>query len=213
MCDAGKAHADSIEEALSVCDKTALFREKAYPEETPQNIRNNLRRETGSGFTAAGKPIVIRGYILDNFCLPVANARVELWHADADGNYPWADKNYEGYFQGFGVHYTNNLGEFSFLTVKPGSKNKKKPPFVSFKVTEAKLGSMSTRMYFPEEPSNRYDEGLKNAVNKGFHPFAIKKTLELSNEDEYIFNIRYPVSERWSSTAEKPAPKKSPSSN
>ena len=192
------SYADSIEEALSVCDTTALFREKSYPKDTNLNARNNLRRDAGSGFEASGRPIVIKGKILDKFCLPVSNAQIEIWHPDADGAFPWEYDDYADFFLGYGVAYSNNLGEFSFLTIRPGSKNKRLPPYVSFRVTDSNLGKLSTRMYFPEETANRNDSGLKKAVNRGYHPFAIKKTLEGQGEDEYLFNIRYPKSERWS---------------
>ena len=61
-----------------------------------------------------GQRLVLEGLVLSTRCTPVANALVDLWHADADGRYD---------NQGFrlrGHQYTDADGRYAFETIVPG---------------------------------------------------------------------------------------------
>ncbi len=65
---------------------------------------------------AAGEPCIVRGRVLGLDGRPVAGARVEVWQADAEGNY---DVQYEGLgkHQARGVFRADEDGRFHFRTI------------------------------------------------------------------------------------------------
>ncbi len=158
------------------------------------NKTNNLRRATGSSIAAIGEPIVIRGRVLDEKCLPVSNARVEIWHADYQGllrHPPTGDnQNADKNFLGSGIAETNNLGEYSFLTILPGRENATSAPFANIRVSKAGFPSLSTRVYFADMMANDKDLVL-NAIIQEQQPLLMAETIreEDSKNRAYLFNI------------------------
>ncbi|MCB2082325.1 MAG: hypothetical protein KDD76_06765, partial [Rickettsiales bacterium] len=92
-----------------------------YPGTAKINRTNNLRRKTGSAWVAKGVPVLIKGRVLDERCVPVPHALVEIWQADSKGRTLDGKGTHimDPFFQGSGAAYTNNVGEYSFLTVYP----------------------------------------------------------------------------------------------
>ncbi len=79
---------------------------------------NNLRRKEGAFLVAKGRPVVIYGKLLDDGCIPVSDARIEVWQGDhivKKGKVVASDPN----FVGSATAISNNLGQFTFLTVLP----------------------------------------------------------------------------------------------
>lgn len=72
----------------------------------PKTIRstNNLRRAPGSITVASGKPIVIYGVVQDEHCVPISDARVEVWQAKGTAS---------------GVSNSDNMGQFTFFAAIP----------------------------------------------------------------------------------------------
>ena len=60
-----------------------------------------------------GELIVVSGLVLTRGCKPVANALVDLWHADGNGDY-----DNKG-FRGRGHQFTDGEGRYNFITVRP----------------------------------------------------------------------------------------------
>jgi protocatechuate 3,4-dioxygenase alpha subunit len=70
---------------------------------------------------ATGERIQLRIRVLDGAGLPVPDALIEVYHADADGNYGQpAGGEGAGGFHGFGRLPTNADGTCTFTTIKPG---------------------------------------------------------------------------------------------
>src|SRR5260370_42409596 len=71
-----------------------------------------------------GERITIEGRILDGDAVPVSDAMIELWHANADGRYDHPDDSQEKLldpdFHGSGPAATDELSRFRFYTIKPG---------------------------------------------------------------------------------------------
>jgi protocatechuate 3,4-dioxygenase alpha subunit len=105
----------------------------------------------------------IEGRVLDGDEAPVDDALVELWQADASGNYGSDD------FLGFGRAATDADGRFWFETVKPGPVGGGAPaaPHMNLHVfARGLLDRLSTRIYFPDESANQEDAVL-GSVDEG----------------------------------------------
>ncbi|ALN41402.1 dioxygenase [Rickettsia rhipicephali] len=91
---------------------------------------NNLLRKTGRLSKFYGERILIKGKVLDQNCVPVADAKVYLWQAGSGGKYPYeplktrVDKRRftsksDSSFTGSGIATTNNKGEYYFISMLP----------------------------------------------------------------------------------------------
>lgn len=128
----------------------------AEPELTPRQTegpffsagsprRHDLRRAG-----ATGDPIALAGLVVDRDCRPVADARIELWHADPSGLYDNDGYAYRGH------HRTDSAGRWWFSTVVPGAYPGRTPHF-HVKVAPPGAGTLTTQLYLPGEPLNRRD--------------------------------------------------------
>src|ERR1700678_1587494 len=73
----------------------------------------------------AGTVVTIRGQILDGDRQPVPDAQLEIWQADAEGNYSESQCEATGHspakFTGFARIFTDAEGRFVFRAIKPRS--------------------------------------------------------------------------------------------
>jgi protocatechuate 3,4-dioxygenase, alpha subunit len=96
----------------------------------------------------------IHGRVFDGAGGPVADAMVEIWGADPDGRYT----------NGWGRCGTNADGEFTFVTVKPGSVQEQAPHLVVMVFARGLLRQVLTRMYFPDEDAANAADPLLSAL-------------------------------------------------
>ena len=87
---------------------------------------------------------------------PIPDAVIEIWQADADGEYSGACSEGPGGFRGFGRIPTDANGRFVFTTIKPGAvqgpgKKKQSPHLEVRLMMRGLLRGLLTRMYFPGE--------------------------------------------------------------
>jgi protocatechuate 3,4-dioxygenase beta subunit len=154
---------------------------------------NNLRKRIGYITEAKGQKIIISGIITDSNCSPITNARIDLWQADSLGFYksfqpnPYLNdqrlykksealftENYETStiadenFTGSGSITTDNLGRFHFLTIKPGSQDKK-DPVIHIRILHKNFPEFHSLLFFPEnykanplQKPNKILEGKEN---------------------------------------------------
>jgi len=117
-----------------------------------------------------GERISIHGRLLDGDGQPVPDAILEIWQADPDGRYHHpehsATPNSATSFFGFGRIPTDDHGQFSFTTVKPGpvhgpDGNPQAPHLQISVFMRGLLKQLVTRLYFPEEPLNASDPVLQ----------------------------------------------------
>ena len=114
---------------------------------------------------ATGQKIRIEGCVLDGDGLPVNDAMIEIWQADAQGRYIHArgeKPRPNAKFTGFGRSATDKDGIFSFDTVKPGGvagpTGKPQAPHIIVCVfSRGMLRQIYTRLYFPDETVNNND--------------------------------------------------------
>lgn len=174
---AGFAHAQSASDNPFIaldCELTPPLALSYLPIE-PAQKSNNLRRKEGAGIVADGIYTEIKGVVLDRFCAPVSNAIVHLWQTDKAGHYKqyytpqseWdiIDENFDENFGYSGTARTNNLGEFYFLTIFPGSYDNR-APHLNVKVSHHEFDAFETQIFFSHHPRNQNDpifKGLSTA--------------------------------------------------
>lgn len=121
---------------------------------------NNLAKKVGSFYRAFGEIIFIQGTITDSFGVPIEGVVVEIWQTNAAGKYhtllepnsEYIDK----YFSMSGRAITDNLGNYHFITIMPGS-SVGRAPHINMNVYHPKFGKLETEMYFAKHPFNATD--------------------------------------------------------
>jgi protocatechuate 3,4-dioxygenase alpha subunit len=106
-----------------------------------------------------GERIVVSGRVIDGAGVPVGDAVVELWQADASGSYvaPMGPgSNSAPAFSGWGRQPVSAEGVFSFETIKPGRvmgpDGKLMAPHVALWIVARGINiGLQTRLYFEDE--------------------------------------------------------------
>jgi protocatechuate 3,4-dioxygenase alpha subunit len=164
-----------------------------------------LYRDNLVGEGVSGERVTIQGRVLDADGVPVTDALVEVWQANAYGKYAHPedtqDKALEAGFQGYGRVATDRNGSFRFTTIKPGSvpgpDGKEQAPHIVVSVfMRGLLKRLTTRMYFSDsrnaadpilnlvEPSRRSTLIARNA---GTRPGELEWNVVLQGPEETVF--------------------------
>lgn len=177
---------DSINESASSpkCETTPSMKH-ANKKNGLAKPTNNLYKKTGYPESADGELILVKGVIYDIDCVPISNAMVQIWQADSNGNYlssynfdnAWKDvsEEYDPNFGYSGAVQTNNSGEFSFVTVKPGSKKWGIVPSIDLRVEHEFHGKIDTRIFF-DDVNNAKDRYLKKLKSKYVNKLIASKS-------------------------------------
>ncbi len=113
-----------------------------------------------------GRRVTISGRVLDGDGLPVNDALIELWQANADGKYAHPDDRQDHpadpRFPGFGRVSTDVAGAFRFSTIVPGrvpgpGGALQAPHIVVGVFMRGLLKRLVTRIYFADDPANAAD--------------------------------------------------------
>ncbi len=99
----------------------------------------------------AGETILLQGQVTDSLGETLPEALVEIWHADANGNYNHpndssADELLET-FQYFGSAATDEDGYYAFLTIVPAPYHPR-PRHIHFKVKRDDEELLTSQLYF-----------------------------------------------------------------
>jgi protocatechuate 3,4-dioxygenase, alpha subunit len=147
---------------------------------------------------AIGEPIIVQGRILDGDGVPVPDAMIEIWQANAAGKYDHPEDDQEKLidpnFDGFGRCATDGEGYYRFRTIRPGSvygpSNRAQAPHINVSVfARGILKRLATRMYFPDEPMNERDPVLE-LVPKNRRATMIARRIESRAEPVFEFDIK-----------------------
>ena len=114
-----------------------------YTPESPE--RTSLREPDNPG-----TPIVLVGQALSASCDPIANALLDFWHTNAQGEYDNSDYRFRGH------QFTDNQGYYRLETIIPGIYPGRTRHF-HVKVQAPNNTPLTTQLYFPEEPFNIRD--------------------------------------------------------
>ncbi len=110
-----------------------------------------------------GERIILTGRVLDSDGRPVPDALIEIWQANASGRYAHAVDDHpaplDPNFSGGGRSVTDSLGNYRFVTIKPGAypwrnhRNAWRPAHIHFSLFgRAFTQRLITQMYFPADP-------------------------------------------------------------
>ncbi|MEZ4710626.1 MAG: protocatechuate 3,4-dioxygenase subunit beta [Caldilineaceae bacterium] len=134
-----------------------------YGHDILKPLDNDLSRNAVVNGEPIGERIIVTGRVLDERGRPVRNALLEIWQANACGRYihklDQHDAPLDPNFTGAGRCMTNENGEYTFTTIKPGAypwknhSNAWRPAHIHFSVFGASfLQRLVTQMYFPGDP-------------------------------------------------------------
>lgn len=128
----------------------------------PENFAttNNLAKKTGAFYRAFGEIIFVQGTVTDSFNVPIDGVVVEIWQKNSAGKYhtllepdsEFVDK----YFSMSGRTVTDNLGNYHFITIMPGS-TPGRAPHINMNLYHPRFGKLETEMYFEKHPYNEGD--------------------------------------------------------
>jgi protocatechuate 3,4-dioxygenase alpha subunit len=159
--------------------------------------------ERGNELVPPGSPGAIRlhGVVTDGAGVPVPDALLEIWQADAHGVVPRATGSLrrDGWtFTGWGRAGTDEAGHYSFTTVKPGAVQSDSSPFIAVTVfARGLLNRLFTRAYLPgadvahdrlldSVPVDRRHTLIATEDERG-----LRFDVRLQGPDETVF-LRYP---------------------
>ncbi|MFK7840743.1 MAG: hypothetical protein AB8B54_00635 [Sphingorhabdus sp.] len=165
-----------------------------YPIADQADKDADLTMLKGSDKIAVGEVIFVEGKILDDDGLPIADAVVDIWQANAAGRYAHeADTSstpVDPNFQGWAIMKTKGDGSYRFKTVKPGpypvQRGWVRPPHIHFKISRRGYRELTTQMYFDAEPLNKIDQIL------GEIPKEQQSRVIAKREDDsapFLFNV------------------------
>ncbi len=146
---------------------------------------------------ASGQRIRIEGRVLDGDGLPINDAMIEIWQADAQGRYTHArgeTPRPNAKFTGFGRSATDKNGAYSFDTIKPGPvpgpQGKPQAPHIVFCIySRGMLRQVYTRLYFSDEAANVADPILA-LVPQDRRATLIAHKEQRGERPVYMFDIR-----------------------
>ncbi|MGE0542093.1 MAG: protocatechuate 3,4-dioxygenase subunit alpha [Dehalococcoidia bacterium] len=164
---------------------------------SPSLLREDARRNVLVQPDTAGERIRIEGRVLDGDGLPVTDALVEIWQANAHGRYHHPADNgaapLDPAFTGFGRSGTDEDGSYWFETVKPGrvpfdGGGFQAPHIVVTIFARGLLNHAITRLYFGDDPATRDDPVLRR-VPAARRPTLLAARRQSTGQPVYRFDI------------------------
>lgn len=135
-----------------------------YTPNTPE--KHSLLEE---GMT--GTRLVLVGYVLDQNCLPLANAWLDFWQADANGEYDNVGYRLRGH------QFTDTQGRYYLETILPGLYSSRPIEHIHVKVRPDGGAEVTSQLYFPGQPI----DGLTVTIEErgdylvGYFNFVVQK--------------------------------------
>lgn len=180
------------------CAPTPQLQSYNHPGKKYVPLSNKLTRPAGKALFSDGQRLYLTGRIFDSACVPLREAKVEIWHADVEGDYRIVDAsdlhNPYAVFAGAGQIRTDNNGEYAFETIMPGIKNIKNPPLINIRVSHpAMKAPLTSTIFFPDDIRNQHDKRYRSMSNAK-RALVTAKMLPLNNDnDNYGFRAHHDV--------------------
>jgi protocatechuate 3,4-dioxygenase alpha subunit len=145
---------------------------------------------------ASGERIRLTGKVFDGDGVPVVDAMIEIWQADAQGRYAGgrdSPRLANTAFKGFGRSATDKDGVYGFETVKPGPvpgpRGAMQAPHVVICIfSRGMLRQLYTRLYFSDEAANAADPILALVPQERRDTLIARR--QPSGQPTYEFDIR-----------------------
>jgi protocatechuate 3,4-dioxygenase beta subunit len=123
-----------------------------------------------AGPTEPGTRLIISGMVQNLNCTsPIANATIDVWHANNLGQYDTAGPNLRG------ITYSNAQGFYEFETIHPGkylNGSVYRPSHIHFRITPPGFPTLITQLYFqgdthiPGDPAASITSGTYDATHR-----------------------------------------------
>src|SRR5262249_40106142 len=94
--------------------------------------------------------LLVAGRVLSARCTPVANALLDFWHADEEGEYDNRGFRYRGH------QFTDAEGRYRLATIVP-AEYPGRTRHIHVKVQAPGRRILTTQLYFPGDPGNARD--------------------------------------------------------
>lgn len=158
---------------------------------TPQAVEgpfyfdpNLVRPDITEGKPGVPLDLMLR-IIEQGSCSPIANARVDVWHADAGGIYSGYDRqgddgkaSAKGETHLRGTQITDVEGRVSFRSIYPGWYPGR-TPHIHVKAFLDETTVLTGQLYFPDELSTR--------IYRDQAPYSRRPVADMTNENDFIF--------------------------
>ena len=164
------AHAQELPPTPACGEDEATPSQTAGPFYTPNSPERTSLLEAG----ITGTRIVLTGQVLAVNCTPIANALVDFWHTNDQGEYDNKGYTLRGH------QYTDAEGRYVLETIVPGFYPGRTRHFHVRVQTPDEIG-LTTQLYFPDEPSNQND-GL-------FQPDLLMAVQDAEEGKQATFNF------------------------
>jgi len=106
---------------------------------------------------SAKSKLVLTGVVLSPQCKPVANALLDFWHADEEGDYDNRGFRYRGH------QFSDAQGRYRLETIVP-AEYPGRARHIHVKVQAPGGRVLTTQLYFPDEPGNRTDGSYRREL-------------------------------------------------
>ena len=153
-----------------------------YPRIIPSDSDADLT--VFNGEKAPGEVMEMVGRLFHAGGQPLSGGRIEIWHCDVNGVYAHVGQPALPGFQGFGAVRTDASGGYRFRTTLPGIYPGR-TRHIHVKVSAEDGQTLTTQMYFPDEPGNERDGLLQRSAN----PRALIARREDGTPPRYVFDI------------------------
>ncbi|MBI5031733.1 MAG: intradiol ring-cleavage dioxygenase [Chloroflexi bacterium] len=100
--------------------------------------------------TVTGTKLVLTGYVVTTDCKPVANAKIDFWQADAQGNYDNQGYRLRGHV------FSDASGRYQVTTIVPGLYPGR-TEHIHVKVQTPGGNVLTSQLFFPDVASNQRD--------------------------------------------------------
>lgn len=180
--------------ALNECTPSKHTIDNYEPEQFPKS--NNLLYAHGREQNIEGKKIVLRGILVDTHCIPIPDAKIQIWQTDNNGIFPYkflrttaaaykTKKPYTSSFLGAGTAITDNEGKFLFITILPESKTH---PYINIRVSHSLTGIFQTRYALKNNEQFIHDEAFSQEQDNNSYPdfpaLYVKLVSEISHPNK-----------------------------
>ena len=148
------AHARELAPTPACHDGDApTIRQTEGPFFKPKSPQRSDLREAG----LRDDEVELSGFVLTRTCRPLANALIDLWHADERGEYDNRGFRYRGHQR------TDASGRYRFRTVRPAVYVGRTRHY-HVKVQAAGSRLLTTQLYFPDELENQRDSMFRREL-------------------------------------------------
>ncbi|MGX9353988.1 protocatechuate 3,4-dioxygenase subunit alpha [Roseobacteraceae bacterium S113] len=152
-----------------------------------------------TGPNAKGEQIRVEGRVIDGMGAPIKDVLLEVWQANAEGNYAHLEggDDVEKGFRGWGRVITDfESGEWGFDTIKPGPTQgrnigQQAPHLNLWLVARGINIGLNTRMYFGDESAANAKDPVLNLIEwENRRGTLIAERTERDGMPVYRFDIR-----------------------